>query len=53
MRDDAVLGRALPLDRGLGPRRLRDSETARSHVTSFESYQHVTDGQTDCHAACS
>ena len=35
MRDDAVLGRALPLDRGLGPAL---SDQVHSETVSFKSF---------------
>ena len=45
MRDDAVLGRALPLDRGLGPENLRgrrsNVKATRLTYLTYSSYTNV------------
>jgi len=36
MRDDAVLGRALPLDRGLGPKKVNKGEGLRKVEHTYQ-----------------
>ena len=45
MRDDAVLGHALPLDRGLGPVQVRRQQTLAGHLCMLVNDQRVTCGR--------